>query len=208
MALGSLLATGYCLSGGFGPRLEPEPFRETGRVLARQTLALLKPGGHVTVVTRDTVTFQNPATDIQFNSLRRELTRAGVKLDTVEALQIDPLRPMTVPAGDFFQWIKKAEPGSVIVSLIGPPMLNESQIAQLGGVQPAIVAFCSGPARDQVDLRALFAQKLLRAAVVSKYPRSVSAVRSGDPRAAFDREFLEVTPENLAVLSSLAPTTP
>jgi len=70
------------------------------------------------------------------------LAKAGVKIDSIQALEVDPLRPVAVPAGDFFQWIKNSTKGSVIVSLMGPPMLNETQLEQLGEVKPAIVAFC------------------------------------------------------------------
>jgi hypothetical protein len=81
------------LSGGFGPGLEPAPYQAVGRTLARQAVALLKPGGTITVVTRDTATFQNPATDVVLAVFRTELARTHVKISSVEALQIDPLRP-------------------------------------------------------------------------------------------------------------------
>src|SRR5579859_5757809 len=168
VALGSILTLGFYASGGFRPHLDPVPPHAVGRVLAAQTLSLLKPGGSLTVITRDTATFQNPASDILLDSLRNALTKAGVKIDSLQTLQIDPLRPVAVPPGDFFQWIKNATKGSVIVSLMGPPLLTDAQLAQLGEVKPAIVAFCSGPVRDQVDLRSLFSRGLLQAAVVNK----------------------------------------
>ena len=49
-------------------------------------------------------------------------------------------------------------------------MLNETQVSRLGEIKPAIIALCSGPVREQVDLRTLFSQHLLRAAVVSRRP--------------------------------------
>src|SRR5579872_4086754 len=149
VALGSALALVFSLSSGFGPHIDPAPYQAVGRVLARQSLAFLKPGGRVTVITRDTLSFQNPATDCQLASFRKELGKAGVKIDSLQALQIDPLRPTTVPAGD------------LLVSFMGPPIFNDTQLAQLGDVKPAIVAFCSGSVRDQVDLRSLFSLGLL-----------------------------------------------
>src|SRR5579872_1906755 len=132
VALGSALALVFSLSSGFGPHIDPAPYQAVGRVLARQSLAFLKPGGRVTVITRDTLSFQNPATDCQLASFRKELGKAGVKIDSLRALQIDPLRPTTVPAGDFLQWIKKASKGDVLVSFMGPPIFNDTQLAQLG----------------------------------------------------------------------------
>jgi hypothetical protein len=198
VVLGSALAIGFCLTGGLGPQMDAAPFQAVGRVLAQQTIPLWKKGGQITVITRDTQTFQNPATDIQFASFRDELAKAGLKIDSVQALQIDPLRPARVPGGDFFLWIKKASKGSVIVSFMGPPVLSEAQIAQLGEIQPGIVAFCPGPTRDQVDLRSLFAGRLLHAAVVSK--RIVKRSRPASEREIFDRQFVAVTLANLAAL--------
>lgn len=208
VALGSALALVFTLSAGFGPHLDAAPYEAVGRVLARQTLGFLKPGGHVTVITRDTVSFQNPATDYQLASFRRELAKTGAKLDSVQALQIDPLRPMTVPAGDFFQWIKNASTGDVLVSFMGPPVLSETQLAQLGDVKPAIVAFCSGSVRDQVDLRALFSLGLLRAAVVSKRSAAVRIRPAGSERELFDRQFVEVTTANIGALSAVSNPVP
>ena len=194
--------------GGFGPRLDPAPHQAVGRILADQTLSLLKPSGLVTVIARDTATFQNPASDILLASFRAELAKSGVKIDSVQTLQVDPLRPVGVPPGDFFQWIKNATKGTVIVSLMGPPVLSEAQAAQLGNVQPAIVAFCSGSMRDQIDLRSLFSRGLLHAAVVSK--RDVPAQQNGHltEREAFDRQFVEVTAANVAVLSTASNANP
>src|SRR5256885_7956097 len=101
VVLGSAVLLGYSLSSGFGPRLEAAPFRELGRVLAQQALSHLKPGGVVTVITRDTAAFQNPASDVLLDSFQKELGKSGVKISTLQRLQIDPLRPVSVPTGDF-----------------------------------------------------------------------------------------------------------
>jgi hypothetical protein len=199
-ALGSGLAIVFCLTGGFAQRLDPTPHAAVGRVLAEQTLSLLKPGGQVTVISRDTSAFQNPATDIQFASYSRALKRGGVKIAAIESLQVDPLRPMSVPSGDFFRLIKTSAKGNVIVSLMGPPMLTDAQLLQLGEPNPAIVAFCPGPLRDQVDLRSLFSRGLLQAAVVSKRGITASLTRPASERDAFDRQFVAVTSGNLTAL--------
>lgn len=202
VSLASASVIAWYLSGGPGPGLDPLLHRAVGRVLANQTLALLKPGGRVMVITRDTAAFQNPASDILLAGFRSTLAKAGVKIDSIQTLQVDPLRPVAVPAGDFFQWIKNAARGSVIVSLMGPPLLEETQTAQLGEVKPAIVAFCCGPARDRVDLRDLFARGLLQAAVVSKRDVGLQKPAQLTEREAFERQFMEVTAANLAGLST------
>ena len=196
------------VSGGFGPGLDPTPYRAVGRALARQALALLKPGGTITVVTRDTTTFQNPATDVVLAAFRKDLATTGVKISSIETLQIDPLRPTAVPSGDFLQWIKHASKGSVIVSLMGPPALSDAELKQLHELKPAIVALCSGPVREQMDLRSLFSQGLLQAAVVSKRPALCKTTPTSNEREAFDSKFVEVTSANLAALSTVSNAAP
>jgi hypothetical protein len=177
-----------------------------GRVLAQQALARLKPGGTLTVITRDTAAFQNPASDVVFGGFQKELKKSGAKLDSIQLIAVDPLRPVSVPPGDFFQWIKKSSNGSVIVSFMGPPLLNETQLASLGEVKPAIVALCSGPLRTQVDLRALFVQGLLRAAIVTRDSPPAQKTAPTNDRDAFDRQFVVVTSENLAPLAASSNT--
>jgi hypothetical protein len=202
VALGSALGLFVSLSGGFGPPIDRAVPEALGRALARQTLRFLKPGGKVTVITRDTATFQNPASDFQLAGFRQVLDKAGVAIGSVQALQIDPLRPSKAPPGDFLQWIKQGAKGDVLVSFMGPPMLNEAQLAQLGEVKPSIVAFCSGPVRAQADLAGLFARRLLQAAIVSR-PGAVPKSQSGmSEQELFNRQFAEVTPENVATFST------
>ena len=202
ISLASVSIIAWYASGGLGPGLDPLPHRAVGQVLAAQAISLLKPAGRITVITRDTAAFQNPASDILLAGFRAALAKAGVKIDSIQTIQVDPLRPLAVPTGDFLQWIKHSNPGSVIVSFMGPPLLDEAQSAQLGEVKPAIVAFCSGRLRDQVDLRGLFARGLLQAAVVSKRDATARGTGPLSEREAFDRQFIEVTAANLAALST------
>jgi hypothetical protein len=205
VALGSALTIVLSVSGGFGPTFDSAPHEAAGRVLARQTLSLLKPGGRIDVIARDTLTFQTPASEVQFAAFRKELSKAGAKIDSVQSIAINPSKPLVVPGDDFFRCIRSATNGSVIVSLMGPPILTEGQIAQLGQIKPAIVAFCPGPVRDQADLRGLFAQGLLKAAVVTRPHAAIARGPAKSEQEAFDRQFVEVTPANLAALSSPSP---
>ena len=89
---------------------------------------------------------------------------------TVKPIQLDPLRPVEVPPGDFYETIRRAKPNHVIVSLLGPPVLEPEQRAKLGSVKPKIVAFCTGSLAEQVDLRELIRSGLVHAAIVNKQP--------------------------------------
>ncbi len=181
-----------CLSlhGGLGPRVDAGPYETTGRLMAQQALALLEPGGQITIITRDTKTFQNPASDIQLASFRKTIDQAHAGIESVHELQVDPLRPIAVPSSEFCETIRNTPQGSVIVSFMGPPWLTEAERARLGEIQPAIVAFCSGNMPELVDFRSLFEQRLLSVAVVDR--------RGSDPA------FLTLTATNLAAASALS----
>lgn len=193
VTVGAVVAMAVTERGGFGPRINTEPHRAAGAELAHQALSLMKPGGQITVIIRDTTAFQNPASDFLLESFQRELRRAHASISDIERLQVDPLRLIEVPSGDFQKWIHHAAAGDVIVSMMGPPLLTSEQRRQLGEIQPAIIAFCPGNWPDRMDFRPLFAQGLLRAAIVSRCDQHSAAVR---PRS-FDQNFVVVTSANL-----------
>jgi hypothetical protein len=200
--VGSVAAAYLFAAGGFGPGLDPAAHQASGFVMAEQALALLKPDGHLLVIARDTTAFQNPASDIQLTGFQREISKHNAAISSIRRLQVDPLRPVEVPAGDFFELLRKSVPGDVIVSFMGPPLFSEEQRNQLAGAKAAVVAFCSGSLAEQVDLRALFEQGLLQAAVVSKkYPRETGR-KPIDLHECFAQSFSVITTSNVAMLST------
>ena len=107
-----------------------------------------------------------------------------------------------MPPGDFYELLRRGRDNDVIVSFLGPPVLTDEQVAKLGEKRPRILAVCSGAMPAQVDLRRIFDQKLLLAAVLSlPNPRLQAAADSR--RNAFDEMFKLIT---LANLSELPPS--
>jgi hypothetical protein len=160
---------------------------------------LLKEGGRLIAITRDTGSFPHPESDCQFKSFRKAVRKAKATITTVHALQVDPLRPLEVPAGDFFELMRTSPAGSVIVSFVGPPLLSEEQRNQLGQIRPKILAFCPGDVPTRTDLRKLFAARLLHAAVVSGKSTTQSA-KPKNLRGVFDHYYRMVTAANVADL--------
>jgi len=152
------------------------------------------------VITRDTASFKHPETELQVRSFTKAVTAAHATITATQSLQVDPLRPIEVPPGDFFEWIRKTPAGSVIVSFMGPPLLTEAQIVQLGEIKPRIVAFCPGILVEQVDLRRLFERNLLHSAVISRRDRPKVAARPKDTQGWFDASFRTVNAANVGSL--------
>jgi hypothetical protein len=139
---------------------------QIGAALADQAAGLVRPGGKITLICRDTETFPQPAMDILLKIFKGRFSK-GTTVTTL-AVQVDPLRPASAPPGDFFELIRKSKPEDVVVSLLGPPILSDEQRFVLGGVRPRIVALCAGPSAGDIDLRRFFDAGLLHAAVVSQ----------------------------------------
>lgn len=180
-------------SGNLTPARDSKLYAAVGDVMARQAISLLKPGGQVVVIVRDTKSFEHPATDDQLEQFTKTLKKANVPIARTLSLKVDPLRVLEVPSGDFYELIRKTDVKNVIVSFMGPPILSDDQIRKLPLQSPAIVAFCPGCLTARADLRALFEQKLLHAAVVSNPDAAATA---SSPNGSFENSYIEVTADN------------
>ena len=203
VTLGAAAIGCLILRGGLPPRLDARPHEAAGWYMAQQTLRHLQPGGQVILIARDTTAFKNPATEVQLASFRKVLRKARVTVGSIQSLQVDPLRPLEVPPGDFQELIRKAPKGSVIVSLMGPPpLLSSVQRQHLGETRPAIVAFCPGSVPERVNLPDLFEQGLLQTAVISRRNPSASAATPKSLQGWFDQAFVGIMSADATSLSA------
>jgi hypothetical protein len=201
-ASASLYVTVY----GLSPRLDPRPHRALGRTLASEALKLGGPGARVVVIARDTEFYRNPAADEQLKALMDAVVKGGGTVSLASRLKVDPLRVTSVPPGDFLQILKKAAEKDVVVSLLGPPVLTREQAAALQGKALKVIAVCTGNLPRQLDLKQLFEQGILKAAVVSKKGAQRTGPATEDTQAWFDQLFALVTPANVSEFPS--PTAP
>ena len=175
-----------------------------GQILGEEAGRLLGPGGRVLVISRETTEFESPATEMQLKGFHRTLQGTGHTVALTRLIRVDPLRPVAVPPGDFFELLRKTSTNDVVVSFMGPPALNDEQLARLGGFQARVAALCTGPTPNQVDLRRLFTNDVLQAAVLSRREAAVTGLRPDTPRGWFDLFYRLVTRTNLADLPAPA----
>src|SRR5688572_14657831 len=76
------------------PPVDRKLHSEIGKALAAEASALLKPGGKITVITRDPETFPQPAVDALIKSFERRLN-SDAQISKL-LVQVDPLRPASV----------------------------------------------------------------------------------------------------------------
>jgi hypothetical protein len=170
------------------PRFDIASFEASGAEAARAAMGSMAPGGKIYVLRRDTGDAPMPGPDFQWKQFESALRKAGVT-PTVRTLPLDPLRPLSVPSGDFIELMTHAGRGDVVVSLMGIPNLTDAQREILGDAKGTLVVFCPGRGADFGGIRALFEMKLLKAAVITK-------AEGKKPTDA----FMTVTPDNLQSL--------
>lgn len=187
------------------PGIDARPHRGLGEVMAGEAVKLAEAGGRIIVITRDMGSFKLPATEAQLASCLSFLKAAGKTPAAIRTIKVDPLRVVGVPPGEFFEILRQGKENDVIVSFLGPPMLDAGQIAKLGPKRPRVVALCAGTMPARVDLKRVFEQQLLHTAIVSRPDAPAQAV-AGNTSSAFEQMFKVITPGNMAELSALTAT--
>ncbi len=184
----------------FGPDFDPQPHEALGQMMAEEAAKLVESGGRVIVIARGTAMFKNPAADVQLQSFYRALQKAKLVIAATNIFKINPILLVRVPPGDFVEILRRASESDVVVSFLGPPVLNAEQLARLGEPRPKVLALCAGNMPSQINLKQLFQMKLLHAAVISRKNASLSLPPPGTAAGWFDQLYLVVTPANLADL--------
>ena len=181
------------------PAIEPQPHMAVGEALAAQAAKALGSGGRITLIAPDIVAFAHPGAEVQLKAFHQALRQAKLSVAATNWIKLNPLYLRRVPPGDFADLMRKQSDGDVIVSLIGPPLLTPEQKARLGEKRPRIVAVCTGDLPFHFDLKSLFAENFLHAAIVSR--RALGpAPQADNPAQWFDRFFQWITAQNLADL--------
>jgi hypothetical protein len=189
------------------PDIDERPHKAVGEVLAAEALKLMQPGAKLIVIARTLKPFNVPAADAQLDGLVRTLNKSGVKVSALRTIAVDPLRVTSVPPGEFFDLLRQCDENDVIVSLLGPPTLGADQLAKLGPKRPRVLAVCSGAMPARVDLKTLFDQKLLAAAVLSRVNEPVRTTGT-DSRPPFEQQFRLITPANISELPAVVAARP
>jgi hypothetical protein len=135
------------------PRVNKSLYVQVGRTLAIEGLKLIKSGGKFTIIARDSEEYRQPAMALAVASLQREIRRAGAEIRSIESIQLDPIRPVEVASGDFYEVLRRCSAGDVIISLLGPPHLSEEHKTRLGRPKARIVALCPSTGRPEELLK-------------------------------------------------------
>jgi hypothetical protein len=204
VSVGAGAALYLSTQGGWPPRLNPTLPQTVGQELAKLALQAAQPKSPITVITRNTTAYPNPALDFQLAGFNQVLRKAKASPPVMHTLQVDPLRPVEVPSGDFFELIRNAPTGSVLVSFMGPPVLTAKHQQMLRQIKPSVIAFSLGNAAEQVDWRSLFHTGLLRAAVVGRRSPALAGIRPADGPGLFRTSFLVLTAANVDSLTTPA----
>lgn len=161
-----------------------------GRALAQEVLTHLKPGAALLLITREAREFRHPEGTAMLQGFESTIAQAKASITARQVLEVDPLRALEVPPGDFYEVLRKAPPGGVVVSFLGPPQLTADQRARLGPLRCSVIAFCPGSIPQRSRLRALLETGLVTSALVEsseatgtgyRVVRAADAASLGEP---------------------------
>jgi hypothetical protein len=181
------------------PAIDRRAHEAVGEVLAAEAAKVLQPGARLVVIARAPKPCEVPASAAQLTGFLRTLKQSGLAVTSMHEIKLDPLRRVAVPPGDFYDLLRLGRDNDVIVSFLGPPAMEPAQLAKLGNRRPRVLAVCAGSLAAPVNLRQLFQQRLLVAAVVSRDDAPAHST-ARNKRLAFEQMFKLITPANLAEL--------
>ncbi len=209
--IGSLAVLIFRFAGfaGLPPRIDGRVHVGLGEALAEEAAKAVESGGNVVLIAPHPGAFRHPGFEVQMKSFFKAARRANLPLSATNFIKLDPLRLLRVPAGDFTDLLCKQHKGDVIVSLLGPPLPTPEQRARIPATHARVVALCSGDMPKQINLKALFEEDLLHAAVVARHPPGLIAPQTDDPKVWFDHFYQVTTAANLErVLTTNSPSQP
>lgn len=175
----------------------PVPLHQAvGHTLAAElTRAVAGPGDLLVITLRDS---DSPILATQFDAMRQALERSG-RLRIGKVVAIDPEKRngyqpgAGLSAGKLCREIQKCPEAVAVVSLVGLPAIEDSDLKALGSHRPPLFAVC----RDRRKLESLARHDWVHSAIVPRF--EFPAPGSGTPRQPkewFDRQFqlLRFTP--------------
>lgn len=181
------------------PKIESRAHAGIGEALAER-VRQLGGKGRVVLIAPDTSAGKFPGAAIQLRTFHAALRRANLSVAMTNVVRLDPNRLLRAPPGDFANLLKKFTEADVVVSLLGPPVLNGDQKARVGEKHPKIIAVCTGDLPRQVNLKPIFAEQFLHAAIISRPGVGLTTPASESPADWFQHYFLWVTPQNVTDL--------
>src|ERR1044071_6854910 len=153
---------------GLPPKVDAPPHIGIGQNLAEQAAKALGHGGKIVLIAPDCSVFRYPGFEIQLKAFYGALRKARLNVAATNLIKLDPLYLVRVPSGDFANVLRKQSDADVVVSLLGPPILTAEQKSKLPPRHARVVAVCSGDLPRYVNLKGLFDDDLLHAAIVSR----------------------------------------
>lgn len=193
---------------GLPPRIDARPHIGIGEALAEQAAKLAGSSGKITLIAPDTSVHRHPGAKVQLKAFFKALRRANLTVGATNFVKIDPLRLVRVPPDDFVNLLRKQSEADVIVSLLGPPIPTSEQKARLPAKHGRVVAVCSGDMPRHVNLKSLFDDNLLHAAIVSRPSPAISLPQTDDPQLWFQHFYQTITSANFSDLPAPRSATP
>jgi len=186
------------------PSPELRPHEALGEALAQEA-AKIAAGGRVVVIALDNTDFKNAAAVAELKAVERGLKKANLATAATILVKLDPLRLPRVPANQFYDVLRKYTEKDVVISLLGPPVLDPNQRANLPPKLPQVIAACTGDMPKQLPMKKLFETGMVRVAIISRPDAGASGPHTGGPAEWFSHFYQVIGAANMSELPPTAP---
>jgi len=175
-----------------------QPSQALAEVLAQEAVRLAGANRSITLITHD-ASWGPPSTAEQ--ALRTALKKQNATLDFVKTASLgNPMLSGEVglKAADFFEAMEKSAKAGAVISLVGAPLLNESDIARLASPHPPVLVVATaslgdkmGVHTDPLRLASLLEAKVIQLAIIDG---DDPAAKPDPTRALFNQHYRILRP--------------
>jgi hypothetical protein len=172
-----------------------EPSQAVASVLVDEAIHLMGGNKQVVLITHDS-TWGLPSTAEE--TFQAAMKKQGVTLQTVRANLGNPMLSgeIGLKAAHFFEALDKSAGSGAIISLVGAPLLTDSDISRVkSGLVPVLVVATAslgdkmGVRTDPVQLARLLDARVIQLAIIDGAERSGAAGKSDPKRELFAQHY-------------------
>lgn len=198
--LGSFVSI-YLNRAGRSPRIVLNSYQALGEVAAEETSKLLDQKAKVVIIAYDTKVNSNPVEEAKLKAFGDRLKTGGITISSTEKFKLTPMERMAtggaVPRERFLQILESHPNVDAIVLFVAFPPLTETDLDRLERNGPKLVLI-SG---YMPGYKNLLSARVVQLAIVPRFDSAAERIKQPQTlRQWFDRDYVIITPDNLATL--------
>jgi len=183
-------------------RLDLDPFQTLGRGAGLATARLLNNSGRIVLVDGSFGEYSvlAPTTEAQIKAFKKVIGGTRLKIVAMEKVTIAPpslsRTGIFMEPGQLSKLIRQHADVDALVLFVGLASREELEAVRPKGEKPKLVLV----ANYEAYYKALIQSRLIQVAIVPRMDGEAQGSAAGNPQSDFERNYLVMTPENVAQL--------